>query len=1025
LKNLTAMEGKSVSARSTSCFLLLVVLLGVQLAAGCPSLSNAAMTHCQDTTVTAVSNPGTPLRDDTVGAPVVPQSRSTDLLKPDASSALLWARTYGAGLDDFAQGVVTCSDGGYAFVGSTRSYGAGGLDVLLVRTDPYGHALWNRTYGGSLDEEGVHIVELADGGFLVAGFTRSFGAGGLDAWLIRTNASGDVLWNSTYGGSLDDAAYEAVPCRSGGFVLTGFTSSFGTAGSEDVWVVRTDDMGIASWNRTYGGAQDDACWSIAECSAGGFILGGTTKSQGAGDMDFLLVRTNETGEQVWNQTWGGPLEDWGVCALECKAGGFALAGSTYSFGAGNRDGWLIRTDANGQQLWNRTYGGPVKDSINAVIECSSGGFALAGDTYTYGAGGSDMWLVRTGADGVEAWNEAAGGGLNDYGRAVAEGRDGRLTVAGIAYSFGAGAWDAYVACYGSPNWTILVYMDADNDLEQYAFDDINSMELVGSTDRMNVIVLVDFWNGAHAPYTGAKCYNITHDVNQSVIGSLELASPLPSEPDMADWQTLQDFIVFGQTYAPADRYVLVVWDHGEGFYGVCLDDTSGDAMGIDELARALSGAVERLDIVAFDACMMAQLEVAYEVRNCADVLVFSEAGIPLTGFPYEDILASMNTTSPATGEQAADLIVNTYTWAYGPGGRYSSQHRTDLCLSAVHTSSLDAVVAALDDLASTLMQSWFLDTYFDDLCLVRAATQSFDRPDFMDLGNFANNTVDWICQSQAQAKAEALGSQLYFAVFTESHLAGLPGATGLALSFADTVRRYSYLLNLTIAGCHWYNFMSAFTFVGLSTGSAHEAGYSTRFGYLDGPNDRFYFVVTPAVSGYYRIDMGHLWEGYDDDFDLYLLSDSLHTLDSSTSAHSYEAVEAFLSEGSTYYIMVKSFNGDSVRYGLGVFDVTVSLRWVTTGSTYWVFTVLAGLAGAAGLLLFVLAAIYAAVRHDRTRAASRSAYLGSSPSPRGETRIPDAARLPPGQVLFCPYCGAPLAQGDVFCYSCGSRIPSH
>jgi hypothetical protein len=575
----------------------------------------------------------------------------------------------------------------------------------------------------------------------------------------------------------------------------------------------------------------------------------------------------------------------------------------------------------------------------------------------------------------------------------------------------------------SANWTILVYMDADNDLEQYAFDDINSMETVGSTAGMSVIVFVDFWNGALAPYTGAECYQITRDFNESLIASPQLVTPLPSEPDMADWQTLRDFIVFGQAYAPANSYLLVIWDHGEGFYGVCLDETSGYSMGIDGLAQALSGALERLDVVAFDACMMAQLEVAYQVRNCTDVLVFSEAGIPVTGFPYEDILATVSTNTSAAPEQIADWMVSDYTQAYGPGGRYYSQYRTDVCLSAVRTSSLDLVVGALDDLAGTLMQPWFLNAYFDNLCYARAATQSFDRPDFMDLGNFANNTADWLYGTPAQAKAEALRIELYFAVFSENHLEGLPRATGLAVSFADTVERYSYLLNLTIARCRWYDFMSDFTFVGRTAGGAPALNPGTRCGYLDGPDDRFYFVLTPYVSGNYRIDMQHLGEAYDNDFDLYLQTDSLFTIASSTSPYSHETIEERLFERTTYYVVVESWNGGSIQYGLGVFNLTLILEGIIMGSMDGIWIILAGLAGMIALSVVLFIIVYSAVRYDRSRTAYRVAYLGTPSGGRGESRQPGAARVAAGEALFCPYCGAPLAQGDVFCYNCGSRIP--
>jgi hypothetical protein len=207
-----------------------------------------------------------------------------------------WSQTYGGTGDDEAYSVIQTSDGGYALAGYTDSYGAYSFqyDFWLVKTDASGNAQWNRTYGGTGNDQAYALVQTSDGGYALAGRTNSFGAGQYDFWLVKTDYAGNMQWNKTYGGTSYDYAYSVVQTSDGGYALAGHTRSFG-AGSTDFWLVKTDASGNAQWNKTYGGTEFDAAYALVETGDGGYALAGITLSYGASNSDFWLVKTDENG----------------------------------------------------------------------------------------------------------------------------------------------------------------------------------------------------------------------------------------------------------------------------------------------------------------------------------------------------------------------------------------------------------------------------------------------------------------------------------------------------------------------------------------------------------------------------------------------------------------------------------------------------------------------------------------------------------------------------------------------------------
>jgi len=309
-------------------------------------------------------------------------------------------KTFGGSGADWAYSVQQTKDGGYILAGYTTSYGAGNDDAWPIKTDANGIEQWNKTFGGSSNDEAYSIQQTKDGGYILAGRTYSYGAGSSDAWLIKTNANGIEQWSKTFGGSSNDEAYSIQQTKDGGYILAGNTTSYG-AGDDDTWLIKTDANGNKVWDKTFfetiGYA--DRVYSVQQTSDGGYILAGWTDPYMSYQGDAWLIKTDANGIEQWNKTFGGSSNDEAYSIQQTKDGGYILAGRTYSYGAGSSDAWLIKTNANGIEQWSKTFGGSGVDEAWSVQQTSDGGYILAGCTGSYGAGGKDAWLIKTDADG--------------------------------------------------------------------------------------------------------------------------------------------------------------------------------------------------------------------------------------------------------------------------------------------------------------------------------------------------------------------------------------------------------------------------------------------------------------------------------------------------------------------------------------------------------------------------------------------------------------------------------------------------
>jgi hypothetical protein len=330
------------------------------------------------------------------------------ILRLDQAGDTLWTRTYGNIQYDEVQDIDTTSDGGYILTGHTWTNDWAG-DVYLIKLDAMGNVTWDQTYGGTvgLSDKGYSVRETSDGGYVVCGSTETYGQGGDDVYVIKTNSTGALVWTRTVGttGAIE-VGREIQQTSDGGYVITGYTDGAGTS-FHDIFLIKLNASGTVLWNYRYGGSSYDFAYTVEETSDGGFILGATTNSFGAGDWDAYLLKTDSLGTLQWSKTYGLSGEDRAQAARQTSDGGYIICGRSNSVGSGGYDATLHKTDASGNLSWTKSYGGTLEDQAWFVREYSGGGYVVCGYSYSYGSGSKDLVMIRTDVNGASGCNESS------------------------------------------------------------------------------------------------------------------------------------------------------------------------------------------------------------------------------------------------------------------------------------------------------------------------------------------------------------------------------------------------------------------------------------------------------------------------------------------------------------------------------------------------------------------------------------------------------------------------------------------
>lgn len=363
---------------------------------------------------------------------------STSFAQPD----LLWTRTFGGAGTDQGLGIIQINDDTFIMVGNETSFGGGRTDGWVMSLDNDGEENWSVYFGGNGYDRFYGARNINDD-LVIAGYSDSQGAGRFDFWLLKLNNEGQETWSRFYGGGDHERCTSFLENSENGFALLGHTYSFGNGGG-DFWLVVTDEDGEEMWTQTYGGNGLESGQSIVQTNEGDYVLAGHTNSVGEGNSDFYLIKVSDEGEEIWSNTYGGEDSDQCMSLVQLDDGSLVMAGTTVSFGENGSDFWLVKTNADGEEIWNQTFDQGGDELCRSVIETFDGGFMMTGHTFAYNDNRSDQWQVRTDSEGELLWAETFGGDLADVGVDLIQTDDGGYLSAGWTSSEGEGGLDIWM-----------------------------------------------------------------------------------------------------------------------------------------------------------------------------------------------------------------------------------------------------------------------------------------------------------------------------------------------------------------------------------------------------------------------------------------------------------------------------------------------------------------------------------------------------------------------------------------------------
>jgi len=345
----------------------------------------------------------------------------------------LWTKKIGGTGIDSGNEIIQTSDKGFVIAGYTTSFGAGQRDAFLVKLDSLGNILWQKTYGTTLLEQAYSVKETYDGGLIISAFIYAATA---NLFLIKTNQNGDTLWTKNIGLSGNDFGTNIQLADDGGFLIVGYTDSNISNGDRDIWLLKLDSIGTFSWQRTYGGTGADEGFKLLKLVDGNLVISGYSQSFSVGDRDGWIVKTDSSGNFIWSKSFGSGSYDEFTAAAEDENGNLYLTGTTES--SGNRDLWIVKTDSGGNHILTKTYGGPQWEWGHDIKKTNDGNFIVTGFNQSNSSGLRQLWVLKIDQQGDTLWTKLIRSVNGSEGYSVIQTSDNGFAVTGVASSSGSG-----------------------------------------------------------------------------------------------------------------------------------------------------------------------------------------------------------------------------------------------------------------------------------------------------------------------------------------------------------------------------------------------------------------------------------------------------------------------------------------------------------------------------------------------------------------------------------------------------------